>query len=346
LELRTRRFAFDLDGASYINIDGLNLVASTINLQNGSHCDISNCNIQYPTPYFLPDGQNHSEETWGVVLSGSQNTIENCVVAHSWGDGISMDGSDNTVKNCLIYDVDKAGVYCANVYCQGSDHHVQGNTLKNSGRFCINHQYATNATISYNDISYALLLTCDGGAVYSYLTNGAEISYNWIHDNLGVSGKGHAIYGDGGPSNFNIHHNVIYNGGSIYPHGIPTAASNIKVDFNTIIPQNLALYFHEGSYFNAEYSHNVICGSVSIDINSSSQYPIDNGNLSINGNIPGNLEAYIPNWKYCNFHLAAPYSSSGCGAYADNDHWKAGCTLNVKGEPYRWYWFPGMYYSD
>lgn len=345
LEIRTRRYAIDLNGKSNIYVKGFNIVAGTVYLSNNSNCTISNCNIQYPTEFSFPDGQVVPEEKWGVLLSGSNNTIENCYISHSWGNGITLDSIGNIIRNCAITDVGKLGTYCSNIYCKGSNHIIEKNTLRKSGKYGINHQYAINTVIKLNDISYCMLNTEDGGGTYGLKSSNADISYNWVHDIQHVG-----IYADDAPKDYNIHHNVVFNVKvGIYSHAAHLdwgGARNIRIDSNTVFASSSSLCFEGGYSNNVEYRDNIHYGNID-----SGNYicktppfssPINNGDYQIHYDpitLPDELPKYFPNWLMNDFHVSDYRNSSlvGKGAYLNTDTWIPGCTLRKVNEPYIWF---------
>ena len=158
-----------------------------------------------------------------------------------------MLGNNNTIYNNVIHDVDySAGDASAvNTGLSGlsKDHEVIGNTMYNSGRGLFVHRKSSGIKFRYNELYNAGIQMTDLGATYTYKTDGGgtEIAYNWIHDTLSVGGYGaHGIYLDNESSNYNVHHNVIWNGVS---DGIRlnTNSLNNKVYNNTIVGGSVSI---------------------------------------------------------------------------------------------------------
>lgn len=217
IQARKRINGFDLSSKSNINIVGINFLFASIKMENSSNCTIDGVNILYPTPYnknFKYGFQRTTFSLWenkGVSVSGTNNIIKNSYIAHSWGDGISVGGTNNTVDNSLVEDCDWIGNDNAPVNVIGTGHNITHSTLRNAGRSSIVHRISPNTNITYNNISDAGYITSDLGITYTYGTNGhgAQIAYNWVHDNH-AENLGEGIYLDNGDTLFVVHHNVIW----------------------------------------------------------------------------------------------------------------------------------------
>lgn len=224
LEARTRMYGFNCSGKEYIEIQNLNFVCASVNFENAKSCVLKKSNVLYPTPYFYYskswDRQNASISdfeisTWtgkGIAVSGSDNLIKQCYVAHSWGDGISIGGLNNTVDSCLVEDCNWSATDDAPVTTIGKGHVITHNTLRHAARGILVHRMTSRAIISYNHLYDCGILNDDLGLTYSYKTNGDStvISYNWVHDNH-ATGKVPGIYLDAWDTAYIVHHNVVWN---------------------------------------------------------------------------------------------------------------------------------------
>lgn len=217
IEAKHRQFAFELSGRSYINIQGLHLFAASVDTDAASnHLTLSGLSAQYvsqSTTNPLPWDDNNPPGTSGILLNGSYNVLQNSTIAFSSGNGVSVTGSHDTVQNCVIHDVDYAGGDGAGVHVSGSSQVVQNNTIYNAARDGILCTYSSAGKIVHNTIHDAMLQTTDGGGVYAWGTNGGgtEIAFNTIY-NVRSGGYGSAgVYLDNGCSNFVIHDNSVWN---------------------------------------------------------------------------------------------------------------------------------------
>ncbi len=230
IESRTNLYTFDFSNCTNCKIEDISFFGTNINLTNATKCSLSNCSFKYPTPFFtFPDGFERFNplldtnnkvyfdppEKWtgkGITISGSNNTVENCYIAHSWGDGLTVWGKNHTIRNNEIYDCDWIANDCAPLSITGSGHTIEHNTIHKAGRSILVHRKIENSKIKYNHLYDAGLLCEDLGITYCYDTDGknTEIAYNYLHDNKAKK-TGAAVYIDNGNSNFNIHHNIITN---------------------------------------------------------------------------------------------------------------------------------------
>ena len=235
VEVKTRRYAFNLNDRSYIRVAGINVLAATATLENSVGCLVENCDFKYINsfftqadplerePYSFPTKWDSTYNNVGLYLSGSNNTIRNNLVRYSWGDGINVRGSGNLVEQNTIHDVNFHGSGCAAITPHGSSHTIRNNTIHRTGRDGIRH-YTNNSQIIYNDIYNIGLICRDLGGTYAnepgYNFNaGTIIAYNWI-SNVGNQNQGNpvatgnigvGIYIDNNTSGLTVHHNAIDN---------------------------------------------------------------------------------------------------------------------------------------
>jgi Right handed beta helix region len=236
VEAKRRLYAFDLSGKSNINIGAFNIFASTITTDmNSSQILIDGINAVYPSHFAALNriGQFAGWDT-GIILKGSNNTLKNCTVAYSAGNGVDLVGTNHKVTNCTIHDVSyglaSSGIH---IHSRGgsrlglagfpnSGHEISYNTLYNSALSMLTQAYAQGLKIVHNHMYNAGLQGGDLGFISTWGTDGGgtEIAYNLLHDAItNPSGSGEfsppgwgiGIYLDNGSSNFLIHHNVVWN---------------------------------------------------------------------------------------------------------------------------------------
>ena len=219
VEARTRLLGADLNNRKNIHLKGIHFKAASLNLRNAENCSVESCSFRYIIPFFtFKNGFNRdtsAPESWdgnGIEISGSNNRMKDCYIAHSWGDGVTMWGENNVLENCIIEDCDWLAVDSAPLCVTGSGHRITQNTLRKTARSVLVHRHLKAAEITYNDMGYCGLICDDLGLTYSFQTDGAgtEIAYNWVHDNLAAH-TGPGIYLDNGDANYLIHHNVVWN---------------------------------------------------------------------------------------------------------------------------------------
>lgn len=276
VEAQSRLNAFVLNGCNRVTIDGIHVMAGGVQITNSSRCVFTNCSIEYPVPYFIR-GNEFDGATTVNIQEGNNNAFINCDVRHSWGGGIALSkGNGNMVENCLIEDVNWMGSYAGNIHAGGRGTIIRGNTLRSSGRFLVYGVGIKAGIITKNHMYNCMLIGQDGGAFY---TNGAEgenteISYNWIHDVVGVPWErapdpDHnltiGIYLDGGCKDFNIHHNVLWQMKyavmlNPFTGEPPKSVERNRINNNTCWVSGPAAIVTQNSkyYANNEMSHNLV----------------------------------------------------------------------------------------
>ena len=154
----------------------------------------------------------------GILVQGTDNAIRGCTIKYSAGSGIVIKGARNLITRCQISDIDYSGTYSCPISVAAPPGMVTGknriwfNTIRRTGRDCIQLYGASAEDIRYNDISDSGLICKDLGLVYVWGRDGkgTRIAYNWVHDNRS---HGPGISLDNYCQNFVVHHNVIWNCG-------------------------------------------------------------------------------------------------------------------------------------
>ncbi len=249
VEARRRDWAFFLDGLSHITIQGFKLFACTITtdaqagdgqewdaqgndrypwrksdtLPSAHHITLDGLDCRYISHF--TDCSGHFFLQWGlntgINISGLHQTIQNCRVRYSAGNGIVSYGRENKVLNNLIEDTDYAAVDGAMISTLGGagafDCEIAYNTGRRSGRSGIILRGFQNsdpakplARVHHNDISQYLLQDYDGGATYTFGQDAkfARVDHNWFHDASGFTSSGFYIDYS---KNWIADHNVIWN---------------------------------------------------------------------------------------------------------------------------------------
>jgi parallel beta-helix repeat protein len=205
VEIKSRTSAFVLTNCSFITLTGLYVFAAGIPMSTSSaNCIVDNCHLRYVQHFTTADGFNGGPDS-KCNVSGSGSVWQNSSIMFSSQNGLRVD-ADNVVSNCVIRDADYfPGNYYSAIQVNGANAKIIGNTLANSGRFLILIK-ETPFEIAYNDMGYGQQLTKDGGAIYTYNTDGRgmAIHHNWVHDSYV------GIYLDNASKNFFVYRNVCY----------------------------------------------------------------------------------------------------------------------------------------
>jgi hypothetical protein len=214
VEAKRRDYAFNLSDREYVTLDGFDIFAATIvSNPNSGYLRLTGLNAYYLSHYtVMPDGWEQDHDT-GIYLDGNDNVLSDSVIAYSAGHGVMVAGNDNRVENNLVRDTDYNGGDAAAIRVAGSGHVITRNTVYDTARSGIKISNATDLKVTYNLIHDAMLQTTDGGGVYTFGIDGrgTEIAYNKIY-NIKTGGfGGTGIFLDNNSSNYNVHHNVVWN---------------------------------------------------------------------------------------------------------------------------------------
>lgn len=252
ISVKQRKWGFDLEGKSWINLQGIDVMAASANLENAHHCTIDQCDFKYvavdPWVYYTYSrggfGDHGTLSPWwdsswvdvGVYLGGSYNTLMRSTVSNSFGDCVTVTGEHNTVKNCVIKNSNSNLTECGGLSVIGKNHDILANRIYSTGRSALQFNFVEGSRMMYNDIYGSGRISHDLGIAYCYITDGkgTEIAYNWIHDNL-AGGLGAGIYLDNSSSNFLLHHNVTWNTYTMEGVVLNGPTKNHQVYNNTII---------------------------------------------------------------------------------------------------------------
>ena len=155
-----------------------------------------------------------------TLISGERNVVRNCRIAYSEAPGVVLYGSENTIENCLIHDIDWRGLgngvvgNCSGVYMGSSARTVfRRNTVHHVGSSeGVTLSYQGPHLCEYNYIHHAGIVQSDGGLIQcsGIKQMGSIIRYNWTHDHLAFKWGGTGIRGDDLTRKLIVHHNVAW----------------------------------------------------------------------------------------------------------------------------------------
>ncbi len=149
----------------------------------------------------------------GILLYGNNNTISNSTIEYSAGNGITLAGNNNIARNNVVLNVDYSATDAAGVRVIGNGNVVDHNTIYRAGRDGVQFSTSLRTKVTYNIVHDVMLLTQDGGGLYTYGTDGtgSEIGNNIVY-NVRSGGYGAVgIFLDNGCMNYFIHNNKVYN---------------------------------------------------------------------------------------------------------------------------------------
>ncbi len=234
VKVKSRVSVFNIENADGVVIKNINIKGGAISIINSNSCRLENCEISYLTsftPIYNSGGEFYNGRP-GILVQGNNNIIRNCHISNSWGSGVDIAGNNSTnnlIENNIIENVNWNGDYAPAISLGGQENKIVHNTLRGSGRFLILANGIKRGQVTYNEMSYGMMLGQDGGAFYTCHTpnpsqgDSTEIAYNWIHDMIGsdfITSPGNpslnrrgtsGIYLDCASSGFFLHHNVVWN---------------------------------------------------------------------------------------------------------------------------------------
>lgn len=218
VEVKRRQFAFDLSGRSNVIIEGIRIFAATIKTDAGSsNLLIDHVHASYLSQFSWQNTGWVQPNDSGITLNGANSTIQNSMIVDSAGDGVFVSGAGAVVQNDVICDVAYNAGDSAGIRVYGSGARISNNLVFNTGRNGIV-LGAPAARVLGNTIHDAMLLTSDGGAIYTVHQNGggAQIAYNTIYNVRNLQPSAHptwftgvGIFLDDNSSNFNVSNNSV-----------------------------------------------------------------------------------------------------------------------------------------
>ncbi len=242
IEARHRAWGIDVTNRAYINVKGIKLVAAGINSSSGTnHITFSEIDGRYMWHFQEIPPLGYIAGTQAIRFWGSDMTLSDSVIYGTAGPVINIGGDWNTpytsnikLVNNVIYDTtymaNGANVWGGVVGNNGTGaqfHLVQSNTMWNTGQYMV--WIGPGISIYNNDLYQSHLQVSDLATLYNWDTDalGAEVAYNYVHDNYGeydtslLKYGGLGIFLDDNSDNSVIHHNIVWSTTSagIYVYG-------------------------------------------------------------------------------------------------------------------------------
>ncbi|WP_017445402.1 right-handed parallel beta-helix repeat-containing protein [Gayadomonas joobiniege] len=228
VEAKKRKWALNIDQSHDINIEGINVVAASMKVEDSDNLRVTDSSFQYLHPFLYREGYGVLKE--GIVINNSDNGLyQNNLIAHTWGSGIIINsGANNVIDNNLIEDIGWLGQFTVSIFNEGENTQITQNTLGRSSRFHIRTTAPVKSTITDNLMYEAMAMGEDAGSImmtstgqtnYLDLKN-TQIAYNIIRDIHGIPAMDtkpvynrqtvKALYLED-VDNYSVHHNLIYN---------------------------------------------------------------------------------------------------------------------------------------
>jgi len=227
---KNRAFAIQIKNSQHIHIEGLDIQAATLAINDSQHCTIENCSFKYPTwSRRISDKEATKEDRVATFLKGDDLTIRKCHFSYGRTAGLIIEGKRNLVENCLLHDFGWDGCLrypivrlLSNDESAGEDKCVLRHcTIFNGGNALVNFRGFPGHIVEYNHIYNGGLVGKDIALVCTAMPNsaGSIIRYNWIHGvatehrfmtNAGMLNGGLGIRGDDQTRGLLVHHNVVW----------------------------------------------------------------------------------------------------------------------------------------
>jgi len=343
VRFKQRSTIFDLSGVSGVKLKGLTLVGGGVVMDGRSSGNvIDGVTVKFSSSAQRPHASAPSNKidlySFGVLLAGSGNLLENSVIEYTTQNGVTVHGQGNRVQNNLIHDVDTfgdgaAGIYIGDYDAPVADAVVVNNTIYRSGGAAItitsNSRYSTspppysvtNLDIAYNDIRDTTMEKLDGGAIYACcrnVTSGSRVHDNWIQSDNATrtilpSGPADllpyaGVYWDNGMGGVDIYNNVIWGSfPGIFVHGSHDSGqptNDVYVHDNTVSdspePCDLMLTAINGAA-NVRVERNRISSNVWLKNQAS-------GGINVSSNGPDQVSMKVTGPVGCNLRECAKLS--------------------------------------
>ena len=224
VSMRRRNLTIDLNGRSFIEIQGLATFGGGIEI-SGSNNKLFGVSSFYGN-FTRGVVQGFNAQSQSVhIKAGNNNIIERCEIGFGAGTGIWDSGNGTQILNSNLHDFNFIGDYDGVIMARGGANTViKNNIIARAGRDAL--QIVNKGSeVAFNDFYQSNLIADDCGLLY---TLGAgldmKIHHNWFHD---IEGRGNlnkatGVYLDNDAGNVSVYRNVIWN----------TEWSNIQINWN------------------------------------------------------------------------------------------------------------------
>lgn len=325
VEAKARQLVIDLSGKKCINVEGIETIGGSVNMNNSEMCMLNGMNMKYITHYTLSNDQRDGYIDWpfnlknengapqrgevGIYVGGRDNIIVNSHIDHSAGAGIYGTGMYTYIENNILNDCGYMGSYVSGITFNtvGTDektvarggHAVFNNTVYNCGRSCLNIGQIEGAghilapylpmEIAYNDFHDGMLSTLDTAMIYEYFTYmGTDKKKTEIHHNYVYSTQTKA---EENPFAFGIYHDGGSFGTETYSNLVFNTDEGAEFSKYAIYQQSAN---HAPAYHDVYNNRNFEKGIGQVDSLSNKHFP--QGQMFYAGANPYSGE-YLANYK-------------------------------------------------
>ena len=277
VEAQVREEAFSIVNRSGVVLDGIDIKAATLTLNNSTACRLENCSFEYVQPYMKPSGYGSDYNTvGGVYIKGDSNVVDSCYFNGSWGHLLYLAGGNGIqIRNSVFKNNGWYSIFSSCVHIAGAANTLlEYCTFGSTGRFQVRMDTNAKTTIRYCDFSDCMNMGQDAGAIESVgqNLNNSEFAYNTFHDSdtirvLNTAAKQYvvAFYLEDS-SNYTAHHNVVWNFNN---DGLPNAYPDGA--FCYLGPRDTTqsgIRYYNNTVWNCDYRiriWNQVVGSISVE---------------------------------------------------------------------------------
>ncbi len=222
VEAQVRREAFSIVNRTGVVLEGIQIKAATVTVDNSDSCRFENCSFEYVHPYMKPAGYGSDySSVGGVFIDGDNNVVDSCYFNGSWGHLLYLNsGNGNEVRNSVFQNNGWYSIFSSCVHIAGAaDTLIEYCTFGSTGRFHVRMDSSAKNTIRYCDFFDCMNMGQDAGSIESVGQNlmDSEFAYNSIHDSdtikvINTGGKQYVVaFYIEDTSNYTAHHNVVWN---------------------------------------------------------------------------------------------------------------------------------------
>ena len=221
VEMRRRQFALDISGASHLRFENLGIIAGRIRTGNNTtNVVFQGLTVEFGAYTWMEE---FGEEYENFVLRGNNHQIIDSLIRYTTASGINVaGGSGHIIRGTVVHDCFLTGL---ELRPASGNVLVENTTVFNVGGTGISAD-SRPSRVLFSHGSHNGLFSTDVGTLNAAAnigdSLGSEWAYNWMHSALGAQNSSRDWYGTpgirldagfsgDGPSNYLIHHNVVWN---------------------------------------------------------------------------------------------------------------------------------------
>ena len=155
VQVKARETAIDLNNASYVNIEGIDVLGAAITGTGTSHITLDRVNASYAA-HAAKIVNPYGTDVASIKLFGDNNVISNCEVAYSSATGVWLSGDNNLLFNSSIHDTVTSAAMVLVSISAATETSSSHNTPTTPGAISLSSSPARGCKIEYNDFPTAV----------------------------------------------------------------------------------------------------------------------------------------------------------------------------------------------